>query len=93
MFIKTISENECRQGHGCRFSDERAQQGHQKQRQEKLERMKSIGLNQYPQPNLSQKYPISEAREMMDKSVEVAGRLMSLRGHGKILFADLHINL
>jgi len=62
----------------------------QKQRQDKLERMKSLGLNQYPQPNLSAKSSISEAREMMDKSVEVAGRLMSLRGHGKILFADLH---
>jgi lysyl-tRNA synthetase class 2 len=62
----------------------------QKQRQDKLERMKSLGLNQYPQPNLSAKSSISEAREMMDKSVEVAGRLMSLRGHGKIIFADLH---
>ena len=62
----------------------------QKQRQDKLDRMKALGLNQYPQPNLSQKSPISDAREMMDKSVEVAGRLMSLRGHGKILFADLH---
>ncbi len=62
----------------------------QKQRQDKLEKMKSLGLDQYPQPNLSQKSSISLARDMMDKSVEVAGRIMSLRGHGKILFADLH---
>ena len=62
----------------------------QKQRQDKLERMKTLGLNQYPQPNLSQKSSISEARNLMDKSVEIAGRIMSLRGHGKILFADLH---
>jgi len=62
----------------------------QKQRLDKLEKIKSLGLNPYPQPNLSQKSSVAQAREQMDKSVEVAGRLMSLRGHGKILFADLH---
>jgi lysyl-tRNA synthetase class 2 len=62
----------------------------QKQRLDKLEKIKSLGLNPYPQPNLSQKSTVAQAREQMDKSVEVAGRLMSLRGHGKILFADLH---
>jgi lysyl-tRNA synthetase class 2 len=62
----------------------------QKQRLDKLEKIKSLGLNPYPQPNLSQKSSVADAREQMDKSVEVAGRLMSLRGHGKILFADLH---
>lgn len=62
----------------------------QKQRQDKLEKIKTLGLNPYPQPNLSDKSSVSQARDMMDKSVEVAGRLMSLRGHGKILFADLH---
>lgn len=62
----------------------------QKQRQDKLAKMKSLGLNPYPQPNLSDKSSVAEAREMMDKSVQIAGRIMSLRGHGKILFADLH---
>jgi len=62
----------------------------QKQRLEKLEKIKSLGLNPYPQPNLSQKSSVVQARESMDKSVEIAGRIMSLRGHGKILFADLH---
>ena len=62
----------------------------QKQRQEKLEKIKSLGLNPYPQPNLSDKASVQQAREMIDQSVEVAGRIMSLRGHGKILFADLH---
>ncbi|MCW1949149.1 MAG: lysine--tRNA ligase [Candidatus Shapirobacteria bacterium] len=62
----------------------------QKQRLDKLEKIKSLGLNPYPQPNLSQKSSVAQAREQMDKSVEIAGRLMSLRGHGKILFADLH---
>ena len=62
----------------------------QKQRQDKLTKIKSLGLDPYPQPNLSDKSSIIEARGMMDKSVQIAGRIMSLRGHGKILFADLH---
>ncbi len=62
----------------------------QKQRQEKLEKMKSLGLNPYPQPNLESKNTVAEAREMMDKKVTVAGRIMSKRGQGKIMFADLH---
>jgi lysyl-tRNA synthetase, class II len=62
----------------------------QKQRQEKLKKLKDLGLDPYPQPNLSDKSTVAEAREIMDKSVQVAGRIMSLRGHGKILFADLY---
>lgn len=62
----------------------------QKQRLEKLEKIKSLKINPYPQPNLSQKSTVIDALKSLNKSVEVAGRLMSLRGHGKILFADLH---
>ena len=62
----------------------------QKQRLEKLEKIKSLKINPYPQPNLSQKSTVVDALKSLNKSVEVAGRLMSLRGHGKILFADLH---
>jgi lysyl-tRNA synthetase class 2 len=62
----------------------------QKQRLEKLEKIKNLKINPYPQPNLSQKSTIVDALKSLNKSVEVAGRLMSLRGHGKILFADLH---
>jgi len=62
----------------------------QKQRLDKLTKIKSLNLNAYPQPDLSDKLSISDARDLIDKSVLVAGRLMSLRGHGKILFADLH---
>ena len=61
----------------------------QKQRQDKLKKIKSLGFDPYPQPDLSKKTQVVKAKEMMDKSVEVAGRIMSLRGHGKILFADL----
>jgi lysyl-tRNA synthetase class 2 len=62
----------------------------QKQRLDKLAKIKSLNLQTYPQPNLSDKSSVADARESLDKSVLVAGRLMSLRGHGKILFADLH---
>jgi lysyl-tRNA synthetase class 2 len=62
----------------------------QKQRLDKLAKLKSLNLEVYPQPNLSDKSTVADARESLDKSVLVAGRLMSLRGHGKILFADLH---
>lgn len=62
----------------------------QKQRLDKLAKIKELKLDAYPQPNLADKNPISEAREILAKKVLVAGRIMSLRGHGKILFADLH---
>jgi len=62
----------------------------QKQSRDKLAKIKSLGIDPYPQPNLSHKSSVTEALNLMDKSVEVAGRIMSLRGHGKILFADLH---
>ena len=62
----------------------------QKQRLDKLAKIKEFKLDAYPQPNLADKNPISEAKEMLAKKVLVAGRIMSLRGHGKILFADLH---
>ena len=61
----------------------------QRQRQEKLEKLKETYSNIYPQPNLEDKLNTIEAKEQMDKKVLVAGRLMSLRGHGKIMFADL----
>ena len=61
----------------------------QRQRQEKLSQLKSLNSNIYPQPNLENKISTLEAKEKMDESVLVAGRIMSLRGHGKIMFADL----
>ena len=62
----------------------------QKQRQDKLARMRSLGLNAYPQPNLADKQSCAEALTMIDKKVTVAGRIMSMRGHGRIMFSDLH---
>ena len=60
------------------------------QRRQKLQKIQDLGLETYPQPNLEKKQTCLEARELIDKQVTVAGRLMLLRGHGKILFGDLH---
>ncbi|MBP6891326.1 lysine--tRNA ligase [Candidatus Shapirobacteria bacterium] len=59
------------------------------QRQQKLSRLKELKINPYPQPDLSRKDSIENARNKINKTVIVAGRLMLLRGHGKILFSDL----
>ncbi|MDD4135956.1 MAG: lysine--tRNA ligase [Candidatus Shapirobacteria bacterium] len=61
----------------------------QRQRQEKLSQLKNLYPNIYPQPNLENKLNTTEAKAKMDQQVLIAGRLMSLRGHGKIMFADL----
>ena len=61
----------------------------QRQRQEKLSQLKNLYPNIYPQPNLENKLNTTEANDKMDQQVLIAGRLMSLRGHGKIMFADL----
>lgn len=60
------------------------------QRKEKLQKIKELGLDAYPQPNLEHKQSCEEALQLLDKKVTVAGRILLLRGHGKILFADLH---
>lgn len=59
-----------------------------KVRLEKLEALKKLGVNPYP-PTVTRKQTITQARENEGKDVAVTGRLRGLRGHGKILFADL----
>jgi len=59
------------------------------QRLDKLEKLTALGFEAYPQPNLEYKNTCQEAKISLDKKMLLAGRLMSLRGHGKILFADL----
>lgn len=61
-----------------------------RQRQEKLQKIKDLQLDPYPQPNLEAKKSCQEAVRLLDQSVTVAGRLLLLRGHGKIMFADIH---
>lgn len=59
------------------------------QRQDKLKELKAI-TDAYPQPNLASRNSTQESLDMVGKIVTVAGRILLLRGHGKILFADLH---
>jgi len=60
------------------------------QRQDKLKKIRDLGLDAYPQPNLVNRQSTAESLTLVGQTVTVAGRILLLRGHGKILFADLH---
>ena len=54
----------------------------------KVTTLRQSGINPYPTffcNNIS----IITARSSLEKTVVVAGRIISLRGHGKLIFADL----
>lgn len=57
-------------------------------RLEKLEKIKKLGINPYP-ARCNRKQTISQALNLMGEKVAVAGRIMSIRGHGGIQFLDL----
>ena len=58
------------------------------QRIEKLKKLRDQGINPYPS-SYPKKNSLSDCREKLGQKVQTAGRLTSLRGHGRILFADL----
>lgn len=58
------------------------------ERIKKIEILKKAGTSPYPSFN-QKRLTIEKARELMGKEVQVAGRVFSLRGHGKLIFADL----
>jgi len=60
----------------------------QKERLKKLKNIQRLGINPYPSKS-NRKHTISIARKMLGKKVVVAGRIRSLRPHGKITFADI----
>src|SRR3990167_1025526 len=60
----------------------------QKERIKKLNNIKRLGINPYP-AKFDRKNTIEEARKKLGKKVIIAGRIRSLRPHGKITFADL----
>jgi len=60
----------------------------QKERLKKLGNIKRLGINPYPSKS-NRKHIIKIARKMMGKKVTVAGRIRSLRPHGKITFANI----
>lgn len=57
-------------------------------RLEKLEKIKKLGINPYP-ARCERNQSVAQVLKMMDKKVAVAGRIMSMRGHGGIQFFDL----
>lgn len=57
-------------------------------RLEKLEKAKKLGINPYPSYS-GKRDLVSGALKAMGKDVLVAGRVMSIRGHGGIQFWDL----
>jgi len=59
-----------------------------KLRLEKIKKLKDLGVDPYPS-SYSKKDTIAESRKKEGKNTQTAGRIMSLRGHGRILFADL----
>lgn len=66
----------------------------QKERLKKLKNIKSLGVDPYPSyakaiKGKPARVVALEAKKMMGKKVVVAGRLRSLRPHGKITFSDL----
>lgn len=60
----------------------------QKERIKKLENIKRLGIDPFPAKS-NRKQSIFAARKMMGKKVVVAGRIRSLRPHGKIAFSDI----
>lgn len=61
------------------------------ERLEKLKKIKDLGIDPYPSKILlkGSRISVSEALDQMDKKVLVSGRVMSIRSHGGISFADL----
>ena len=59
-----------------------------KLRLEKIKRLRDLGIDPYPS-SYSKKDTITESCQKEGKNTQTAGRVMSLRGHGRILFADL----
>ncbi len=60
-----------------------------KKRQDKINRLKELGINPYPSKLNFPNKPISEALCLLDQEGAVAGRVMAWREHGNVVFADL----
>jgi len=59
-----------------------------KMRLTKLAELKALGADPYP-GTITRKHTIAKARLLTGKDVAVAGRVMGMRGHGKIGFWDV----
>ncbi|KKP48979.1 MAG: Lysine-tRNA ligase [Candidatus Woesebacteria bacterium GW2011_GWA1_33_30] len=58
-------------------------------RLEKLKKIKDLGIDPYPSKLKFDRKLISTALDSFGSEIAVAGRLLSLRGHGNVIFADL----
>ena len=61
-------------------------------RRQKLTRLRELGVNPYPfkfKRDSDAQTILEHAEEYLGKQVSVAGRLMSLRGHGKVSFGHI----
>ncbi len=66
--------------------------GQRQRRLENLQKLKEQGVNPYPatsKKEYSNAYISEHFSEFEDKHVTLAGRLMTLRNHGKIIFGDI----
>lgn len=59
-----------------------------KMRLAKLAKLRKLGVDPYP-GTIIRKHTIAKARSLTGKDAAVAGRVMGIRGHGKIFFLDL----
>ncbi len=57
-------------------------------RLDKLNKLKDSGVDPYAF-TFNKSHTILSSRDQMDQEVQTAGRLMAIRGHGAIVFADL----
>ena len=58
------------------------------QRLEKLKKLKNLGVNPFAY-KFNKKHAVAESRNRMEKDAQTAGRVMSVRGHGALVFMDL----
>jgi lysyl-tRNA synthetase class 2 len=54
-----------------------------------MEKLRSSGIDPYPAKYSKSFISINEAREQMDQTVNVVGRIWAWREHGNVIFADL----
>ncbi len=59
-----------------------------KTRLEKLEKLRKAGVDPYP-AIVQREHTVAEARLLDGRRAEVTGRIMGMRGHGKIFFWDV----
>jgi len=59
-----------------------------KLRIDKIKKLRELGINPFPS-SFDKKYSCSESINRLGKETKTAGRIMALRGHGKICFSDL----